>query len=288
MLLVRSAMPERLPLFLAVPVELRWRRPQKSRATVRNSGFYRLLVVLPLLICGQRQAIADPVNVVAPRGGSLTGVMTLDISADATQSDESDNPAIDKRCLEIAIQQQRQQTSRRVEITWQLDELLLYWPRLPWPRIPAVIHVRCSELAGIWEFGGPAGFVGGPSPLGGGGLEPRREPTSFTLPFFADGNDALVGDDMLPSLGRSDLLVPPPGLPAVFGGNPPFSNGSDENEHADDDLNGDDLVAPPVITSTAPELTPVPEPATLWLTAAGLAAAWRARRRKNGGAPSRT
>ena len=285
---MRSAMPERLPLFLAVAVELWWHRPPKSRASVRNSGFYRLLVVLPLLVFGQRQAIADPVNVVAPRAGSLTGVMTVDITADATQSDESENPAIDKRCLAIALQQQERLTSRRVEITWQLDELLLYWPRLPWPRIPAVIYIRCSELGGIWEIGGgPIGFVGGAPPLGSG-LEPRREPTSFTLPFFADGNNVIGGDDALSSLlGSSNSLVPPLGPPTGFvQGNPPFPDNFNENGTGGG--NGDDDFLPPIITADPPQLTPVPEPASIWLTGAGVAAAWRLRRRRKGGVPSRT
>ena len=181
-----------------------------------------------------------------------------------------------------------------IDVGWQISGQ----PAFLVPYVPLPLSLLCTETTESESAGGGGGGSQGNGYYGGmvgGGFGFSGGRPTFA-PFTLDGSLGLDPGDAAASLFDPPFLDSPP----FDSLNSPqfFSSGSPEFDGTDGPAEFTNLLAPPEFPGTGggtqslqntspPDVraTPVPEPASVFLTAAGLAAVWRRHRKSNAGQP---
>ena len=236
-----------------------------------------------LLFCGPLRASAAPIYVLAHDANEIVAQTASSTSGAASAADK------DKDCEAGATP-----TANKSHHWWRLDLQVADWLGLR-HRQAGEFQAACESTSNGEGSGGGARGAGGGSASGaaggsGGGQRPSGlghnpgDSSSFSSAFGANDDQDRVSDDFFGVLDdQSDF----------FADEPPFTGGDGNEAGADLPLFSNsltDLENPqgagdndppnrPTTTLTDFQAAPVPEPATLWLTATGLAAALRLRRK---------
>jgi hypothetical protein len=233
-----------------------------------------------LLFLGSSGAAAAPIYVFAEAANDISAPARRSSSASETRRDKGD-----KEC-QAPDTKDTPPAEKKVHSWWRLDQFLRAWLGSR-HRQPEDSEGTCESSGGAgWghrsSVGGAGAGAGGGGSTGSGGqragtMSPE-DSSSLSLPFAANDDPGGVGADQFATLDDPSDFSPFAGGDSNGGGGDPQSFSTSLTDHENPPDGGDDDAPNPritTLTNLAP--TPVPEPATLWLTATGLAAASRFR-----------
>lgn len=249
-------------------------------------------LALACVVIGARVATADSINLLRP-GGAAAHVILIDHSQGPWRSDDEATAMVGQDCVAASDRDRDRRRAAAGYVTWRIGGLTWQWND---GAEPAIVYVICVDR-GPRDFGFGGGLqwaaalswasrpnaapgraesfraiAGVPRPPGYAPAPPEVTPetpwTSTEPPMSWPAGPPLH----LPLDNSLDLPVPIASI-----GFPASTTSSIVNT-ADNPAAVAAALDPPIVLDT-PDMVPTPEPGTLWLMGAGLAA-WRIARRK--------